>query len=383
MIIFLSKVAGKFPRGGGLKAYNSYMFENTIPVFWALGTSLAVCLLILFTAKWHGRWTLDHVFGAQKFHQDPTPRIGGLAIIAGALAAFTVSSDSELVNLLRPILVCGLIPFFFGFREDVTKRVSVFERLSASFAAAAGVIWLTGLYLNHVDVWGLDTLFQFSGVAILFTLIAVAGLTNAVNILDGFNGLASGTALIILLFFALMAFQVGDHDLADIALILAACVLGFMLCNYPFGKIFLGDSGAYFIGFMMAWLAILLPVRNLEVSPWASLLVCAYPVWEAIFSMYRRAKNKTKSTRADDLHMHSLLKTRWIRKQFAAQPSWLKNALVAPLIWLTTLVMGVLAIEFMAEPVNLMICFVVFVVIYGVVYRKLAALPRVEVGSGN
>lgn len=359
------------------------MFENATSIFLAVATSLVVCLLILFTAKWHGRWTLDHVMGAQKFHQHPTPRIGGLAIIAGSLVAFTASSDSELINLLRPILVCALIPFFFGFREDVTKRVSVFERLSASFVAAACVIWLTGLYLSHVDIWGLDTLFQFSGVGILFTLIAVAGLTNAVNILDGFNGLASGTALIIFLFFAIMAIQVGDDDLADIAFILAGCVLGFMFCNYPFGKIFLGDSGAYFIGFMMAWLAILLPVRNPEVSPWASLLLCAYPVWEAIFSMYRRSKSKIKSTRADDLHMHSLLKTRWIRNQFSNKPSWFKNALVAPGIWAVTVILGGLATQFMREPASLMACFLLFIVLYGLVYRMLVGLPGVEVGSGN
>lgn len=354
------------------------MFQNIIPICFAFGTSLTICLLILFTSKWHGRWTLDNVIGIQRFHQKPTPRIGGLAVISGLFIAFTVSSDSELIQLLRPILVCGLIPFFFGLREDVTNRVSVLTRLSASFVAGAGVIWLTGLHLIHVDVWGLDALLQFSGIAILFTLIAVAGLTNAINILDGFNGLASGTATIIFLYLGLMAFQVGDHDLADIAFILAGSVLGFMLCNYPLGKIFLGDSGAYFIGFMMAWLAILLPVRNPEVSPWASLLVCAYPIWEAIYSIYRRLKNKSDSTAADDLHLHTLLKTRWIRKYFIAQPAWLRNSLVAPGIWAATAVLGFLATEFMREPAGLMACFLVFVVLYGLVYRVLVCLPSID-----
>jgi len=362
------------------------MLDHLSPVLIALGFSALFCLLIVLTSKWHGRWSFDHAAGLQKFHHDPTPRIGGLALIASSWLTFIVSYDLELINLMRPILVCALIPFFFGFREDLTKDASVWERMSASLAATAAVIWLTGIHLTHVDIWGLDSILQISVIAVLFTLFAVAGLTNALNILDGFNGLASGVAVIILLYLAAMAIQAGDPDLADMAFILAGSLIGFMVFNYPLGKIFLGDSGAYFIGFMLAWMAILLPMRNPEVSPWASLLACAYPVWEAIYSMHRRIQKKSKTTQADDLHLHSLIKRRWVRKHWAHRPAWFRNSAVAPAIWGVTLILGGLALRFMSEPLVLMLIFLVFVLLYALVYRVLLAMPDqdspLQVGAG-
>lgn len=353
------------------------MFQSSSSILLSITSSVAICALILLTSRWHGRWSFDSLNGSQKFHRELTPRIGGLAVIGSCFMAFLVNKDVELVGILRPILVCALIPFFFGFREDLTKDGSVLLRLSTSVVAAGAGVWLTGIYLNHVDVVWLDQLLGIPSIAIIFTLFAVAGLTNAINILDGFNGLASGVALIILLFISGMAVQVGDHDLAEIALILFAAIVGFMLFNYPFGKIFLGDCGAYFIGFMLAWLAILLPMRNPEVSPWASLLVCAYPVWEAIYSMCRRIKNKTKVTQADDQHLHSLVKRRCVRKYLAHRPAWFRNAAVAPLIWLATLILGGLAWRFMGEPLALMLSILVFVLFYGFVYRILSRMPDV------
>jgi UDP-N-acetylmuramyl pentapeptide phosphotransferase/UDP-N-acetylglucosamine-1-phosphate transferase len=356
------------------------MFDNFLSVVFGAISSALICFVIIATAKWHGRWSFDQVIGKQKFHQQPTPRIGGLALIGGALIAFSSTSDSELLTIFRPVLVCALIPFFFGFREDLTKKVSVFERMLAGLVAAGAVIWLTKIYLSHVDVWGIDALLSFTPLAIIFTLVAVSGLTNAINILDGFHGLASGTSFLIALTLALIALQVGDHDLSDMAFILAGCLLGFMVFNYPFGKIFLGDSGAYFTGFILAWLAILLGERNSEVSPWASLLVCAYPIWEALFSIFRRLKNKVGTTHADDLHLHTLLKRRLVRKHLGHYSARLRNAAVAPLIWCVTLILGFIAWQFKGSPLILMGAFFIFAVLYGIVYRALLSMPDIDVG---
>jgi UDP-N-acetylmuramyl pentapeptide phosphotransferase/UDP-N-acetylglucosamine-1-phosphate transferase len=335
------------------------MFDNFWPVIFGAISSALICLGIIATAKWHGRWSFDQAIGKQKFHQQPTPRIGGLALIGGALIAFSSSSNSELLAIFRPVLVCALIPFFFGFREDLTKRVPVFERMLAGLVAAGAVIWLTKIYLSHVDVWGIDALLSFTPLAIIFTLVAVSGLTNAINILDGFHGLASGTSCLIALTLALIALQVGDHDLSDMAFILAGCLLGFMVFNYPFGKIFLGDSGAYFTGFI---------------------LVCAYPIWEALFSIFRRLKNKVGATHADDLHLHTLLKRRLVRKHLGHYPARVRNAAVAPLIWGVTLVLGFIAWQFKGSPLILMGAFFIFAVLYGIVYRALLSMPDIDVG---
>jgi UDP-N-acetylmuramyl pentapeptide phosphotransferase/UDP-N-acetylglucosamine-1-phosphate transferase len=343
--------------------------------------TFVVGMLIVFTQRWHGRWTIDEHEGIQKFHSEPTPRIGGLAIVSGTFISGFIL-EPEIKALMLPLLVSGLIPFFFGFREDVTKCVSVRDRLLATMTGAMAAMLLTGTYLDHLDVLGIDLLMKWWPVGALVTIIAVSGVTNAINILDGFNGLASGSAILILIFLGLMAHKSNDFLLMQMCLVLVSSILGFMLLNYPFGKIFLGDSGAYFVGFLVAWLALLLPMRNEEISPWASLLVCAYPIVEVLYSMTRRMKAQVKTGHPDNLHLHTLIKTRMVRRYFTFLPDWAKNASVAPAIWLCSALLGLIANYYVTDVLVLVALFAAFVLWYHVTYRFLMGLP--ELGSdGN
>src|SRR5450432_442468 len=124
--------------------------------------------------------------------------------------------------------------------------------------------------------------------AIALTLLCVTGVANAINIIDGFNGLASMCVMMMMLGIAYVAFQTGDEFIASTALIAAGSVLGFFVWNFPAGLIFLGDGGAYFLGFFIAEVSILLVNRNASVSPIFPVLLCAYPIFETIFSIYRK-----------------------------------------------------------------------------------------------
>lgn len=148
--------------------------------------------------------------------------------------------------------------------------------------------WLTDYSLSRVDVWGIDWLLKYTLLSVVFTSFAVGGVANAINIIDGFNGLASTMATLAFTGFALIAWSVGDVSLASVAIILAACVWGFFWVNWPFGKLFLGDGGSYFVGFTLAWVAVLLIERNPSVSPFAALLICIHPVSEVLLSIFRR-----------------------------------------------------------------------------------------------
>jgi len=349
--------------------------ENTFPALIACLITFVLGALIILTQRWHGRWTNDEHDGIQKFHSQPTTRIGGLAIVAGAFISVFVI-DAEPKTLVLPLLISGLIPFFFGFREDITKQVSVRDRLLATMAGAVAAMMLTGIYLNHLDVPGLDWLMQWWPIGALVTIVAISGVTNAINILDGFNGLASGTTAIILIFFAWMAYQANDMLLASLCLMLASTLLGFMLLNYPFGKIFLGDAGAYFVGFLVAWIALLLPMRNEEISPWASLLACAYPIVEVLYSMYRRMRAQQRAGEPDNLHLHTLIKTRLVRRHLVDLPTWAKNAMVAPSIWFCSACLGFMASLLVQEVLMLALGFVGFVIVYHLTYRFLVNLPE-------
>lgn len=351
--------------------------ENVIAIAMGGVFTFASGWLITLTQSWHGRWTHDGTSGIQKFHDKPTPRIGGLAILLGCLVILSLLNESDLTDILVPLLIGGLVPFFFGFREDVTKQVSVSTRLMATMTGAIVVISLTGWHLNHLDIPGLDHWMSWLPLAYVFTVIAVAGVTNAINILDGFNGLASGTSIVSLIFLALLSHETQDPYLRDVSLVMVSVLIGFMALNYPWGKIFLGDAGAYFIGFIIAWIALLLPMRNPEVSPWASLLVCIYPVTEVLYSMVRRSFNRVSSGKPDNLHLHSLIKTRLIRRYVGHFPSWARNSLVAPTIWFITCMAGFFALLFETNAVALMFCCTVFLIIYHLSYRFLLRLPEV------
>ena len=301
--------------------------------------SLLTCLFLVGTKKWHGAFSMDSSTGVQKFHTAPTPRIAGIALVVGVLAGYAFSSHSpaaaEKRQILSAILMAGMPAFIFGLLEDITKKVSVKTRLLATMASGLLGWGITGVSLTSVDIWGVDWLLGFTAISVLFTAFAVGGVANAINIIDGFNGLTAGVALIMLAAFGLIAREVGDIPLAFTCLIIAGAVLGFFLVNWPFGKIFLGDGGAYFLGFTLAWIAILLPARNAQVSPWASLLICAYPVIEVGFSFVRKSlREGYHPSQPDGVHLHMLANKRWVRHLFGGLSKTLQNGFTSPFLWL-------------------------------------------------
>ncbi len=316
----------------------------------ALLVSLGMSLLLVLTQRWHGHFSMDHTAGVQKFHTNPTPRIGGVGVAAGLVAAWALAS-TEVKTLLQPLLLAGVPAFVAGLAEDITKKVGVAARLLATMVSGAVACWLTGVALNRVDVPLVDDLLAWGPAAVAFTAFAVAGVANAVNIIDGFNGLSSGTVLVILAALGSLAGLQGDATLALVCVVLGAAVLGFWLVNFPLGKIFLGDGGAYLVGFALAWLAVLLLMRHPSVSPWLVLLACAYPVIEVLYSVWRRRRQRLPTGAPDSMHLHSLIKTQVIMR---ALPHWsprLRNAAVSPLMWFYAALPAGLAVALEGAPV--------------------------------
>jgi len=303
---------------------------------WGMAASFALCVLLVLTKRWHGALTMDHTEGVQKFHTAPTPRIGGVPIVLGLIVAWG-KATADIQALLTPILFAGMPAFIFGVLEDITKRVGVMQRLLATMASGLLAWWITDYSLTRLDIWGLDWLLQFTLVSALFTAFAVGGVANSINIIDGFNGLASTMSSLAFVGFALIAWQVGDVQLAGVALVLAACVWGFFWVNWPLGKIFLGDGGSYFIGFSLAWVAVLLIERNPGVSAFAALLICSHPIIEVLFSIFRRKIKKMNPGHPDRLHFHSLVKQRYVRRWFANTSPSVRNSITGVLVGFMTL----------------------------------------------
>jgi len=287
-----------------------------------------------------GSLALDHdVSGPQKFHAHAVPRVGGMGIFAGMLAGVALLTwlGAAFEPLALLLLACSLPAFVAGLVEDLTKRVSPAQRLLATAVSAALAFWVLDAQITRSDIPGLDWLLAISAGAFVATLLAVAGIANSVNIIDGFNGLASMCVVIMLAAIAYVAFQVGDPLVGSMALLGIGAVLGFFVWNFPGGMIFLGDGGAYFLGFYVAELSILLLARNPQVSPLFPLLVCVYPVFETLFSIYRRRfLRAVPPSMPDGIHLHSLIYRRvlrWAVGDRSAKALVRRNSMTSPFLW--------------------------------------------------
>ena len=307
----------------------------------AFAVSFLVTLCIVRAAKGMERMVGDHdLSGPQKFHTRPVPRIGGLGIVLGVAAGTVVLGwrEPSAFAWSAQLLACALPAFGAGIAEDLTKTQTPSRRLFFTAVSAVLAVWLVQGVIQRTDIPGLDWVVTFPLGALLMTMFVVAGVANAVNIIDGFNGLASMCVVIMLIGLAYVAFAVDDRLIALLALAGVGAVLGFFVWNFPAGLVFLGDGGAYFLGFYVAELAILLLHRNPAVSPMFPLLLCLYPVFETLFSIYRRKWLRGVPVgMPDGAHLHSLIYRRfmrWAAGERSARELTRRNSMTSPYLWM-------------------------------------------------
>ena len=343
-----------------------------------------ICYLILRYEDMHSQYSHDHInSGIQKFHAQPTPRIAGIALLAALLCTLAIELTLHEANfssgLAMTYFILACLPVFLGgIIEDVTKNVGVAQRLLFSIVSALIAIWLLGALINRTDIMALDGLLILTPVAIAFTVLGIAGVCNAMNIIDGYNGLSGGYAVIALAAISCIAFQVNDHLVLTLSLGLMGGLLGFLCWNWPHGKVFMGDGGAYLLGFSLAELAILLLYRNPSVSPWFTSIILAYPIFETLFSMFRRKViAKTKTGQPDAAHFHQLVFFKILHGQQYSDAKQLTcaNSRVALFIWLPALLVSIVGTVFWNSTAVLMPLTLLCCLIYVLVYYKLLSMP--------
>ena len=348
--------------------------------------SVVAFMVAALAAGFIVRWMRSHaaVYGngmPQRFHLGDVPRLGGAAVLLGMMASWGVgialSSLGDPASLrLDGWVVAWLLVLLpsavGGIAEDMTQRLTVRYRLG--FTAVSGVlaVVLLGLSVPRLDIPWLDTLLSAAPwLGFSIALLAVAGLPHAFNIIDGYNGLAGMVALIVCLALAHVALQVGDRALAALLVSTAAATGGFLLWNYPRGMLFAGDGGAYIWGVVIALASVALVQRNVQVSPWFPLLLLIYPVWETVFSIYRKLARGVSPGVADALHFHQLIYRRIVRSVFHDDESrrmLMRNNRTSPYLWGFTLLTVVPAVLFWSNTPVLMAFCALFVVTYVMAY---------------
>lgn len=316
--------------------YNSVISPDFVQGYVILFVaSFLVCMLI---AKFNPEQFLKRraaadLVAVQRAHSKPVSRVGGLSFFIGVLLLFPLS---ELLNINTEDLIkftCALLPIFvIGMSEDIGFHMSPLRRVAAICVSGALMIFFFGQWVNGVGIPGLDALLSISVIGIIFTVFAAAGVANAFNLIDGINGLSSFVTLSTALALSIVATLADHPDLGVLFVIMFSIVAGFFVVNYPFGKLFLGDGGAYMLGHTLVWPAISLTNFDKDISAFAILLIFFWPVADTLLTIWRRKALGTPHDRPDRLHFHHLVMRSLEIKYFGKSKRSLTNPLATLII---------------------------------------------------
>ena len=329
--------------------------------------SFILSFIIIKTKSFHRILSEDKVgVNVQKFHELPTPRIGGLSVflsfVLSAVYFYNQLTVSE--NTILLIIISSVPVFLIGLLEDLTKSIWPSVRLIFAVVSAILFIYCVHVSLKRIDwPWFDRTLLHIPMLSALVTLFMMVGVSQSTNIIDGFNGLLLGFCVIALSIFLYLSYLVNDTLLIDLISLLLGSVLGLFVFNFPKAKLFTGDGGAYLLGFLLASIALLLVHRHQQISPWCALLVLSYPVFETIFSIFRKKFiTKKKVSQPDGVHFHMLIYKR-ISKRLSLNKDY-NNALAAVFIWAMVLLTAWPAVIWPESDRVMILCILVFCVFY-------------------
>lgn len=243
----------------------------------------------------------------RKVHARIMPRLGGLAIYAafiiGVLLLKLVTNFQS--DYLYAILLAATIIVVTGIIDDM-REISAKAKLLGQIVAACIVVFGGGIQIENINLpFGGEL--EFGWLGIPFTIIWIVGITNAINLIDGLDGLAAGVSTIALMTLAVMAMILGNGIVIALAAILAAATIGFLFFNFHPAKIFMGDTGALFLGFMISVLA-LLGFKNVAVISFViPVIMLGVPISDTFFAIVRRLRSGKKWSDPDKSHLHHRL----------------------------------------------------------------------------
>jgi UDP-GlcNAc:undecaprenyl-phosphate GlcNAc-1-phosphate transferase len=247
--------------------------------------------------------------GGRKVHEDHVPLVGGVGLfLAFALAMALVEQD---LNAYRGLFLGMGVLAIAGALDDL-HELSARRRLFIQIAVACLPVIMADLDIVHLgQIPGWDTI-HLGPLSVPFTVLCIVGLINAINMLDGEDGLAGSVILVMLGWLVVIAFLGGVPDLAVLPLLLMAALVGFLVYNFPHpwqrsAKVFLGDSGSMLLGFALAWFAIEIgSEEGAHVPPVTIAWILALPVFDTVCLMIRRVQKGWNPLAADREHLHHI-----------------------------------------------------------------------------
>lgn len=258
----------------------------------------------------------------QTLHTKSVSRFGGVAILGSltctALVAGYNFSNSEFFQ----VGVMSLPAFLAGFIDDLKIQIKPYFRMFLTLPVPIIFFYYFDLKVSNLDIGFLDNFLGIEVFALLFLCFAVVGMINAFNLIDGINGLLVAYLLSIILSLVIVEFAVGPvFEISDefriYTNIFLGTLLGFMCLNFPSGKIFMGDAGAYFLGALTCFGLIYAHLANINSSPWAVMCLLAYPFTDLCFSVFRKKVILNLNAMEPDAeHLHHVIFKRMKKIKF-------------------------------------------------------------------
>lgn len=281
------------------------MFNDTFT--YACVFSFILYALILNIGPSYLRRFLTPLKNVQHIHFGVIPRLGGLVIFLSLVVFYFSTSLNELRHPLAVILISGSPLWAAAFIEDIKGNVLHLHRLAGIFFSICVFIFISDFSWPRLSFIGADFLYKNPFlIKIIFALI-IATVVNGTNFIDGMNGLACLSIMISFLCLFILAQRADDMIFVRLSLLSLSLLSIFFLFNFPFAKIFLGDSGAYLLGYLLITMLIIFYGRHPELSNWGAVVIVFYFAFEVIFSFFRKIIQKRSPLEPDNHHLHLLL----------------------------------------------------------------------------
>lgn len=301
----------------------------------------------------------------RRMHKRPIPRLGGLAIIFG----FMVSAMcfGTMTKGLAAILIGAMIIAVMGIVDDVKALDAKPKFLVQIFAALIVVLWgevRVDVFTNPIVWSGQPYIVLPMWASVLFSVLWIVLITNAVNFIDGLDGLAAGVSAIMTVSLVFISARLGEYSVAVIGTALMGACFGFLPYNFNPAKIFMGDTGSTFLGFILATLSIQGVFKSYAVISFAvPLLILGLPLFDASFAMLRRILKGQSPMQADRGHLHHRL----IDMGFSQKQTVFILYAISGVLGITAVI---LAESGALRAILLLICVLVFLLIESVMMKK-------------
>ena len=340
--------------------------------------SFCLCLFLIYLDKRAVKSGDSNLRNSpQTLHTKSVSRFGGVAILISLAITSYLAGYNWNNSIYFQVGVLALPAFLVGFFDDLKISVQPWRRILLLTPVPIIYFYYFDLQVLNLDIGFLDNFLEIEFFALLFICFSIVGMTNAFNLIDGINGLLVTYLLSILLALNIVEGAIGPiFEIADefrvYTNILLGSLFGFLILNYPFGKIFMGDAGAYYLGALVCFGLIHAHLEN-NSSPWIVMCLLCYPFTDLCFSVFRKKIILgTKAMQPDAEHLHHIIFKRLGKLKFKHERA--KHFFTVLFITLFNLPYLCLSLYFLNNSIVLMFITIAYVISYLLIYFSLS--PR-------